>query len=193
VIGIITPPGVRVARWAVTGVFAVNGLLVATYLVRIPSLKSTATGRDPDLLGRRRPADHATGWRHGRALRQCPRDPPDPLLRAAPGRRRPGTRRPPRASRDRRTGWTGPVRVLGTLGVALMLCEATVVSWSGVFLHDNRGATLAQAALGYGAFTLFQTVGRLAGDPFTQRLGRTRVFRVYAAIAVVGFVVVLTG
>ena len=40
---IVTPPvtdRVRTARWAITGVFAVNGLLVPTYLVRIPSLQT---------------------------------------------------------------------------------------------------------------------------------------------------------
>jgi MFS family permease len=40
---IVTPPvadRVRTARWAITGVFAVNGLLVTTYLVRIPSLQT---------------------------------------------------------------------------------------------------------------------------------------------------------
>jgi fucose permease len=93
----------------------------------------------------------------------------------------------------RRAGWTGPVLVFGALGMALMLCEAAVISWSGVFLHDHRGATLAEAALGYGAFTLFQTMGRLAGDPLTRRLGRPRVFRVHAIIAVVGFGIVLVG
>jgi fucose permease len=289
VIGIITPPGVRVARWAVTGVFAVNGLLVATYLVRIPSLKSTLVLTDPQLgailtcwgvaalltmrlvggmvarFGSARVIRltlaalpfslagiglAATPWllavavavggalvgtldaamnahavvveRHlGRpimsschaavsgsaivasllctaAIRADLSMPTHTLylgvvmllagvaisfgLLPADADQEPADR--PAASRDRRTGWTGPVLVLGTLGMALMLCEAAVISWSGVFLHDNRGATLAQAALGYGAFTLFQTVGRLAGDPFTQRLGRTRVFRVYAGILI---------
>ncbi|MDQ7810299.1 MFS transporter [Amycolatopsis sp. A133] len=92
-----------------------------------------------------------------------------------------------------RYGWTGAVLVFGCLGLVLMLCEAAVISWSGVFLHEGRGATLAVAALGYGAYTLFQTFGRLAGDPLTERFGRVRMFRAHALVAVAGFVVVLAG
>jgi MFS family permease len=93
----------------------------------------------------------------------------------------------------RRGGWTGKVLVFGTMGLVLMLCEAAVISWSGVFLHENRGATLAVAAFGFGAFTVCQTLGRLTGDPLTERFGRALVFRAHAAIAIVGFVIVLVG
>src|SRR6266498_2357265 len=37
------------ARWAITGVFFVNGLLIATYLVRIPSLKAGLGLTEPRL------------------------------------------------------------------------------------------------------------------------------------------------
>ncbi len=92
-----------------------------------------------------------------------------------------------------RYGWTGPVLVFGSIGLLLFVCEAAVISWSGVFLHESRGATLAVAALGFGAYTLFQTLGRLAGDPLTERLGRARLFRLHAIIAVIGFVIVIVG
>lgn len=95
--------------------------------------------------------------------------------------------------RDGRTGWTRPVLILGVLGMTLMLCEAAVISFGGVFLHSEREATLAQAALGYGAFTLFQTAGRVAGDRLTQRLGRTRLFRLHAIIGLLGVIIVVTG
>lgn len=96
-----------------------------------------------------------------------------------------------RARAGWRSGWTGPVLVFGSIGLVLMLCEAVVISWSGVFLHEDRGATLAVAALGYGAFTLFQTLGRLTGDPLTERFGRAAMFRLHAVVTVVGFAVVL--
>ncbi|GLY00467.1 MULTISPECIES: MFS transporter [Actinoplanes] len=92
-----------------------------------------------------------------------------------------------------RTGWTRTVAVFGAIGLVLMLCEAAVISWSGVFLHEDRGASLAVAAFGYGAFTLFQTLGRLTGDRLTERFGRTAVFRAYASIAALGFGIVLVG
>jgi MFS family permease len=92
-----------------------------------------------------------------------------------------------------RTGWTRQVLVFGSIGLVLMLCEAAVISWSGVFLHENRGATLAVAAFGYGAFVLCQTLGRLGGDLLTERFGRTRVFRAHACAVVAGFTIVVLG
>lgn len=90
-----------------------------------------------------------------------------------------------------RAGWTRPVLVFGSIGLVLMLCEAAVISWSGVFMHESRGATLAVAALGYGAFTSCQTLGRLGGDRLTERFGRTRVFRAHACLVVAGFAIVV--
>ncbi|MGW3959577.1 MFS transporter [Amycolatopsis sp. NPDC005003] len=99
----------------------------------------------------------------------------------------------PAGTPRRRAGWRGPVLLFGLLGLALMLCEAAVISWSGVFLHEDRGATLTVAAFGYTAFTVCQTLGRLAGDPLTARLGRARLFRVHALISVAGFAAVVAG
>ncbi len=99
----------------------------------------------------------------------------------------------PRSVHGWRAGWTRPVLVLGAVGMALMLCEAAVISWGGVFLHTERGAGLAQAALAYGVFTLFQTLGRFAGDPLTRRIGRARAFRAHALVAVAGLLVVVAG
>jgi MFS family permease len=92
-----------------------------------------------------------------------------------------------------RTGWTGPVLLFGVMGLVVMICEAAVVSWSGVFLHDSRGATLAVAAFGYTAFTVFQTAGRLVGDRLTQRFGGASMFRFFGSVAVVGLLVVVIG
>jgi MFS family permease len=100
----------------------------------------------------------------------------------------------PAGKPQRRTrGAARPVLLFGVLGLALMLCEAAVISWSGVFLHEDRGATLTVAAFGYTLFTVCQTLGRLAGDPLTARLGRARLFRLHAVISVVGFAVVVAG
>jgi MFS family permease len=92
-----------------------------------------------------------------------------------------------------RSGWTGPVLIFGTMGLVLMICEAAVVSWGGVFLHESRGATLAVAAFGFLAFTIFQTAGRLVGDRLTQRFGSTTMFRVHGSVAVIGLIVVVAG
>ncbi|MGW7567855.1 MFS transporter [Streptomyces tendae] len=93
----------------------------------------------------------------------------------------------------RHGGWSRPVLLLGAMGLALMICEAAVTSWSGVFLHDSRGATLSAAALGYTAFTVCQSLGRLVGDRLTQRVGSRNLFRVNGSITVLGLVTVVVG
>ncbi|NUS15289.1 MAG: MFS transporter [Streptomyces sp.] len=91
-----------------------------------------------------------------------------------------------RATAGRRGGWSGPVLAYGALGAFLMVCEGAVSSWSGVFLHDERGATLAAASLGYTAYVACQSAGRLVGDGLTRRFPAVALFRASAAVAVVG-------
>lgn len=88
-------------------------------------------------------------------------------------------------------GWTRPVLIFGAMGFVVMIGEAAVISWSGVLLHESRGATLATAGLAFTAFTAFQTAGRLIGDRLTERYGAAVLFRVAALVAVIGLTVVL--
>jgi MFS family permease len=90
-----------------------------------------------------------------------------------------------------RLGWTRPVLIFGAMGFVVMIGEAAVISWSGVLLHETRGAGLATAALGFTAFTAFQTIGRLIGDRLTERFGAAVLFRCCAAVATCGLAVVL--
>ncbi|WP_410632275.1 MFS transporter [Amycolatopsis sp. cmx-4-83] len=90
-----------------------------------------------------------------------------------------------------RSGWTRRVCVFGAMGFTAMILEAMVISWSGVFLHDARGATLAAAALGFTAFSACQAAGRLVGDRLTERHGAPALFRVGGVIAAVGLAVVV--
>jgi MFS family permease len=101
---------------------------------------------------------------------------PDPV---APGGAKPG----------RRDGWRGPVLVFGALGAILMVCEGSVSSWSGVFLHHERGATLATASLGYTAYVACQSAGRLVGDRLNRRFAAVVLFRTSAAVGVLGLAV----
>lgn len=88
-------------------------------------------------------------------------------------------------------GWTRPVLVLGAMGFVVMIGEAAVISWSGVLLHESRGADLATAGLAFTAFTAFQTFGRLLGDRLSERYGAAVLFRVCALVAVSGLAVVV--
>ncbi|WP_320783481.1 MFS transporter [Streptomyces sp. CRN 30] len=115
------------------------------------------------------------------------------LLPAAADREGGAAAGPKRPEARGRGGWTWRILVLGAMGLALMICEAAVTSWSGVFLHDSRGASFSAAALGYTAFTLCQAVGRLVGDRLTERVGSRRLFRLNGSITVLGLVVVVVG
>jgi fucose permease len=86
-----------------------------------------------------------------------------------------------------RTGWTWSVVALGITGTLLMVCDGATLTWSGVFLHDNRGATLAAASFGVTAYTASQTLGRLVGDRLKARFGASAVFRLGGLIGVLGF------
>jgi MFS family permease len=92
-----------------------------------------------------------------------------------------------------RTGWTRTVIRLGLTGFALMICDGAVLTWSVIFLHDNRGNALAAASLAVTAYTAFQTLGRLTGDRLKVRYGEGTLFRVGGAIGTVGFAVAVLG
>jgi hypothetical protein len=91
---------------------------------------------------------------------------------------------------NRRAGWLGGgLLVLGLTGFVLMIAEGSALVWSGVFLHDSRGASLAVASTAVTAYTACQTAGRLAGDRLTMRYGSARLFLVSGLVATVGLTV----
>jgi MFS family permease len=85
-----------------------------------------------------------------------------------------------------RSGWTRAIVALGGIGVILMICDGAALAWSGIFLHDNRGATLTVASMAVTAYTASQTSGRLAGDWLKQRFGGSALFRAGGLLAVTG-------
>jgi MFS family permease len=88
--------------------------------------------------------------------------------------------------KEKEAGGGRGLLLLGVTATALMICEGAALGWGGIFLHDERHATLALAATALTAYTAGQTVGRLAGDRLTRRWGDTRLFRLAAAIATAG-------
>jgi MFS family permease len=87
----------------------------------------------------------------------------------------------------RRAGWLSlGLAVLGLTGFVLMIAEGAALVWSGVYLHDSRGASLALASTAITAYTACQTAGRVAGDRLTMRYGAARVFRVGGLVATAG-------
>ncbi|MHC8352065.1 MFS transporter [Pseudomonas sp. RT4P38] len=69
----------------------------------------------------------------------------------------------------------GIVLFIGGMCFIVFLAEGAALDWSAVFLAQERGIDTAYAGLGYAAFALTMTVGRLTGDVVVRRLGATRV------------------
>jgi len=69
----------------------------------------------------------------------------------------------------------GIVLFIGAMCFIVFLAEGAALDWSAVFLAQERGIDTAYAGLGYAAFALTMTVGRLTGDAIVHRLGATRV------------------
>ena len=65
----------------------------------------------------------------------------------------------------------GIVLFIGVLCFIVFLAEGAVLDWSAVFLTVGTRHRRADAGLGYAAFALTMTVGRLTGDRIVRRVG----------------------
>jgi fucose permease len=61
---------------------------------------------------------------------------------------------------------------LGAIAFCCLFAEGAVDDWSGVYLHEEQGASLGLAPLGAAACGIGMAVGRFAGDGVIARLGR---------------------
>lgn len=84
----------------------------------------------------------------------------------------------------------GIVLALGILCFVVFLTEGSALDWSAVFLVQERGLSASRAGLGYAAFALTMTVGRLTGDAIVGRLGRSRVVAYGGGLAAAGLAIV---
>jgi MFS family permease len=76
---------------------------------------------------------------------------------------------------------------LGALAFACLLIEGASADWSGVYLRTELGTGAAVAALGFTAFSVTMTLGRVFGDRLVERLGSVRLVRAGGALAACGF------
>jgi MFS family permease len=76
---------------------------------------------------------------------------------------------------------------LGALAFACLLIEGASADWSAVYLRDDLGTTAAIAALGFTAFSVTMTAGRLVGDRIVHRFGPQAVVRAGGGLAALGF------
>lgn len=80
----------------------------------------------------------------------------------------------------------GIVLFIGVMCFIVFLTEGAALDWSAVFLVSERGIDTAYAGLGYAAFALTMTAGRLTGDAIVRRLGATKVMVFGGLTAAVG-------
>ena len=80
----------------------------------------------------------------------------------------------------------GMVLFIGALCFIVFLAEGAMLDWSAVFLTTEKSMGDAYAGLGYAAFALTMTAGRLFGDTVVKRLGPTRVIVTGGLFAALG-------
>ena len=76
--------------------------------------------------------------------------------------------------------------LLGMAGVCALLAEGSAGDWSPVYLRDDLHVSPGHAGVGFGAFTVMMTVGRLTGDRLVLALGRSRSLALLAGIGALG-------
>lgn len=77
------------------------------------------------------------------------------------------------------------------LAIAGVLTEDIAANWSALYLVQVVGVTVGVGGLGYAVMLAAQFVGRLLGDPATDRWGRVNVARVGGAMIAVGGVLIV--
>ena len=80
----------------------------------------------------------------------------------------------------------GIVLFIGGMCFIVFLTEGAALDWSAVFLAQERGIDTAYAGLGYAAFALTMTAGRLLGDRVVRSVGATRIILFGGLLAAAG-------
>ncbi|WP_229715358.1 MFS transporter [Subtercola lobariae] len=94
-------------------------------------------------------------------------------------------------ARRKRSVWLQPtVLVLGLVVLAVAFAEGSANDWLPLLMVDGFGLTGAQSSTIFAAFAAVMTIGRFAGQPLIQRLGKSRVLIGSVVLAAIGVVVV---
>ena len=87
-----------------------------------------------------------------------------------------------------------PDRIIWPIG-AIAFCssigEGAMADWSGVYLKTIVGTEAATAALGFAAFSITMTIGRLLGDYLTTRAEPSQLVRVGGVLASLGILLAI--
>jgi len=85
-----------------------------------------------------------------------------------------------------------PLWILGLVGLAGAFGEGVSADWSAVFLTQVHQANPSIAALGFAAFSLTMTAGRILGDWLTAKLKPAGIVRTGGALSCAGFLLVVS-
>ncbi len=80
---------------------------------------------------------------------------------------------------------------LSVMMFCCFLVEGAMGDWSGVFLQQSLKTDAGFAALGYAAFSVAMTIGRLLGDKLNQKFGAGPMVRYGCAVALVGLCLII--
>lgn len=86
-----------------------------------------------------------------------------------------------------------PLLLLGFFSFVVMGSEGAIVDWSGLFLKEISLAPEALWGAGFLGFQIMMTLGRFLGDAISAKIGSVKIVTLGAAIAIVGYMLVLTG
>ncbi|SDG17303.1 MULTISPECIES: MFS transporter [unclassified Duganella] len=81
----------------------------------------------------------------------------------------------------------GAVIFIGVLCFLCFLAEGAILDWSAVLLTTDQGLDASRAGLGYAAFAIAMTLGRLTGDRVVGKLGGKRVLLLGGLCGAAGF------
>jgi MFS family permease len=81
----------------------------------------------------------------------------------------------------------GIVLLIGLLCFVIFMAEGSILDWSALLLSDHFHLDAARAGLGYVAFAITMTAGRLMGDRLVRRLGDRIMLGLGPIVAVLGF------
>ncbi|MEC5342257.1 MFS transporter [Brenneria populi] len=86
-------------------------------------------------------------------------------------------------------GW---IMFIGLLCFIMFLAEGAILDWSALFLTAERRLDNAQAGIGYAAFSVAMTLGRLSGDRIVNALGRYAVLAGGGLCAALGLLLAIS-
>ncbi len=103
-----------------------------------------------------------------------------------------GTAATPLTFAQRMSIWIEPRTLLiGLIVLGMAFTEGSANDWLALAMVDDRGVDNGQGALLFGVFTVSMTLGRVAGGPLIDRVGRVVALRASGGAAAIGLAIVI--